>query len=110
MKKLTLFLSMMIALVGLNANAQMYVIGDGPMGGWSTNNPKAMTDNGDGTYSVVATLNSQTIYFNFLDGKTENSGDWNKLLDYRFSPANDGDTPNTGEWIPATKNRTGNAY
>ena len=110
MKKLTLILSLMIVLVGLNANAQMYVIGDGPMGGWSTNNPKEMTDNGDGTYSVVATLNSQTIYFNFLDGKTENSGDWNALLDYRFSPANDGDTPNTGEWIAATKNRTGNAY
>ena len=100
----------MIALVGLNANAQMYVIGDGPMGGWSTNNPTAMTDNGDGTYSYVATLSNQTVYFNFLDGKTENAGDWNSLLNYRFSPASNGETPNTGEWITTEKNGTGNAY
>ena len=110
MKKLTFIFSMLIALVGMNASAQMYVIGDGPMGGWSTNNPTAMVDNGDGTYSYVATLNNQTIYFNFLDGKTANQDDWNGLLQYRFSPTNNGDTPNTGEWISATKNNTGNAY
>ena len=110
MKKLTLVLSMMLVLVGLNANAQMYVIGDGPMGGWSTNNPTAMTDNGDGTYSFVVTLSNQTVYFNFLDGKTENTGDWTGLLDYRYSPASNGETPTTGQWVSTSKNRTGNAY
>ena len=35
MKRLTLILSIMIALVGMNANAAIYIVGDGPLGGWT---------------------------------------------------------------------------
>ena len=51
MKKLTLILSMMIALVGLNANAAIYIVGDGPLGGWACDGGNEMTANGDGTYT-----------------------------------------------------------
>ena len=47
---------MMIALIGFNANAAIYIVGDSPFAGWHTYNGTEMTDNGDGTYSYKATI------------------------------------------------------
>ena len=98
MKKLTLVLSMLIALVGLNANAAMYVMGDGPFGGWATDHGTLMTDNGDNTYTFVATI-SGSVYFCFADGLTENAEDWTGFNAYRFGPESGNQVVQAGNWI-----------
>lgn len=90
MKKLTLVLSMMLALVGLNANAAIYIVGDGPLGGWACDGGNEMTANGDGTYTYVVTIaadaTSSTVYFVFADNRAE-SGDWTTFNNnYRIGP------------------------
>lgn len=108
MKKLTLVLSMMLALVGLNANAAMWIVGDAPFAGWHTNSGTSMVDNGDGTYSYVVTIENKTVYFSFADGLTANDGDWTGFQAYRFGPTSDGQNVNAGEWV--TTQHSGNAY
>ena len=108
MKKLTLVLSMMLALVGINANAAMWIVGDAPFAGWHTNSGTSMVDNGDGTYSYVVTIENKTVYFSFADGLTANDGDWNGFQAYRFGPTSDGQNVNAGEWV--TTQHSGNAY
>ena len=101
MKKLTLILSMMIALVGFNANAAIYLIGDDPMGGWNYNGSAGieMEDNGDGTYSYVVTIGTatspKTVYFAFADGWGTSWDDFNG--NHRYGPQNGGQTL-TADW------------
>ena len=87
MKKLTLVLSMLIALVGFNANAEMYIMGDGPLGGWAYDGGTLMTDNGDGTYSYVATIQG-SVWFIFADGQGTSWEDFNG--NYRYGPVSGG--------------------
>ena len=56
MKRLTLIISMLIALIGFNANAAMYIVGSDPFGNWNPGNGVEMTDNGDGTYQCQSPL------------------------------------------------------
>ena len=85
---------MMIALVGLNANAAIYMIGDQPMGGWGFDGSAGveMTDNGDGTYSYVVTIGTatqpKTVYFAFADGWGTSWNDFN--TNHRYGPQNGG--------------------
>ena len=101
MKKLTLVLSMLIALIGFNANAAIYLIGDAPMGGWNFNGSAGieMEDNGDGTYSYVVTIGTatspKTVYFAFADGWGTSWDDFNN--NHRYGPQNGGQTL-TGDW------------
>ena len=88
MKRLTLIISMLIALVGLNANAAMYIVGSDPFGNWNPGNGVEMTDNGDGTYSYTVAING-TVYFVFGDGLNSDWGIFN--ANYRYGPAT-GDT------------------
>ena len=85
---------MMIALIGFNANAAMYIVGDSPFAGWHTYNGTEMTDNGNGTYSYKATI-SGTVWFVFADQLTAGPGDdWNTFNgQYRYGPASGGDEP-----------------
>lgn len=80
MKKLTLILSIMIALVGLNANAAIYIVGDGPLGGWSFNGGNEMFDSGNGVYVHEMTIpedaESAIVYFVFADGR---GADWTEF-------------------------------
>ena len=87
MKKLTLVLSMLIALVGLNANAAMYIVGENPLGGWVFDGGTLMTDNGDGTYSYKATFD-KTVWFVFADGQGEDWDDFNG--NFRYGPVSGG--------------------
>ena len=98
----------MLALVGINANAAMWIVGDAPFAGWHTNSGTSMVDNGDGTYSYVVTIENKTVYFSFADGLTANDGDWNGFQAYRFGPTSDGQNVNAGEWV--TTQHSGNAY
>ena len=46
----------MLALVGLNANAAIYIVGDGPLGGWAFDGGNEMTAAGNGTYTYEMTI------------------------------------------------------
>jgi hypothetical protein len=109
MKKLTLILSMMIALIGINANAAVYIVGDAPFAGWHTNTGTPMVENADGTWSYTATIENKNVYFSFCDGFTENDGDWSNFVQFRYGPTADGqNVTSDGNWV-ATQH-AGNAY
>ena len=101
MKRLTLILSMLIALVSYNANAAMYIVGSDPFGNWNPGNGVEMTDNGDGTYSYTTTV-SNTVYFVFGDGL---NSEWNVFNpNYRIGPTGGSDqVVNAGEWTTTQK-------
>ena len=107
MKRLTLIISMLIALVGLNANAAMYIVGSDPFGNWNPGNGVEMTDNGDGTYSYTVAING-TVYFVFGDGLNSDWGIFN--ANYRYGPAT-GDTGiSAGNWVTTQKAGDHGAY
>ena len=100
MKKLTLVLSMLIALVDFNANAAMYIVGSNPFGNWNPGNGVEMTDNGDGTYSYTATITG-TVYFVFGDGLNSDWGVFNP--DHRYGPATGDENVAVDEWVATQK-------
>ena len=107
MKKLTLVLSMMIALVGLNANAAMYIVGNGPFNNWQPGNGVEMNNNGDGTYSYTVAIDG-AVSFVFADGLSSNWGTFNS--DYRYGPSNGDMNINPNEWIATEKAGDHGAY
>ena len=109
MRKLSLIFSLLIALVGFNANAAMYLVGEAPLGkGWDPSMGNEMTDNNDGTYSYVATING-TVYFCFADALGENSNDWNNFnSNHRYGPSSGDQNVQAGSWI--TTQRGSGAY
>ena len=98
---------MLIALVGFNANAAMYIVGSDPFGNWNPGNGVEMTDNGDGTYSYTVAING-TVYFVFGDGLND---DWNIFnANHRYGPAT-GDTEiSAGNWVTTQKAGDHGAY
>ena len=109
MRKLSLIFSLLIALVGFNANAAMYLVGEAPLGkGWDPSKGNEMTDNNDGTYSYVATING-TVYFCFADALGENSNDWDNFnSNHRYGPSSGDQNVQAGNWI--TTQRGSGAY
>ena len=72
---------MMLALVGLKANAAMYIIGDAPFGGWNPPVGVEMTLSNDGvTYTYNATLTSADVWFIFAEA----AGNWNDVNANRY--------------------------
>ena len=84
MKRLTLILSMMIALIGFNANAAMYIVGTNPFGNWQPDQGVEMTLLEDGTYTLDATLVQNDIWFIFAEA----IGDWNTVNANRWDSGN----------------------
>ena len=83
---------MLIALVGLNANAAIYIVGDAPFGGWNPNAGVEMTLE-DGVYTYSATING-SVWFVFADGL---SSDWNTFNgNYRYGPTSGDETVQAG--------------
>ncbi len=112
MKKLTLIFSMLIALVGLNANAAMYLVGSEPLGkGWDPSKGIEMTDNGDGTYTYDVVINGD-VWFCFADGLTPGNSneDWSVFNgQYRYGPTGGVDqTVTATEWTTTQKQGNGN--
>ena len=106
MKKLTLIFSMLIALIGFNANAAMYIVGQAPFGDWNPNGGVEMTDNGDGTYTYTATING-TVYFVFGDALA----DWSTFNpQHRYGPANGNEAVTAGVWKTTQKAGDHGAY
>ena len=110
MKRLTLILSMMIALVGLNANAAMYIVGNNPFGNWHTYTGAEMTDNGNGIYTYVTDQINGTVWFVFADNLTTgNSDDWNTFNgNYRYGPLTSGQAITAGIEYTTQKSTNGN--
>lgn len=107
MKKLTLILSMLIALVGLNANAAIYLVGSDPLGGWVYDGGTLMTDNGDGTFTHTATITG-SIWFVFADGQGTSWDDFNN--NYRYGPITGGnEIVNANTDYTTQKSNDGNA-
>ena len=107
MRKLTLVLSMMIALVGLNANAAMYIVGSGIFGNWNPGGGVEMTNNGDGTYSYTTTVDGE-VFFVFGDGLNSDWGVFNS--NHRYGPATGDITISAGNWITTQKAGDHGAY
>ena len=97
----------MLALIGLNANAAMYIVGQSPFGDWNPAGGVEMTDNGDGTYTYTATING-TVNFVFADGQ---SSEWSVFnSQYRYGPAS-GDTEiSASTWVNTSKAGDHGAY
>lgn len=83
---------MMLALVGFNANAAMYIVGDAPFGGWNPPTGVEMTLMEDGkTYTYEATLpgtypDECTVWFIFSEG----AGDWSAVNAGRYDSGDSG--------------------
>ena len=106
MKKLSLILSLFVALVGLNANAAMYIVGQAPFGEWNPNGGVEMTDNGNGIYTYTATINGG-VYFVFGDGQA----DWDVFNpNHRYGPASGNETVTAGVWKTTQKAGDHGAY
>ena len=105
MKKLTFILSIMIALVGLNANAAVYIVGDGPLGGWAYNGGQEMFDSGNGVYTYDMTIaedaESATVYFVFADGRGADWTEFNNTM--RIGPTSGNIKIEDTNWIETQK-------
>lgn len=75
---------MLIALVSMNANAAMYVIGNNPFGGWDPSQGVEMTLLEDGTYSLDATFTEADVYFIFAEA----IGAWEVVNPVRYDGGN----------------------
>ena len=98
----------MLALVGFNANAAIYLVGTAPLGnGWNPSTGVEMTDNGDNTYSFTTTING-TVWFCFADGLDSSWDVFNGS--YRFGPKKNGanEVITAGEWTTTQKQGNGN--
>ena len=87
-KTITLSIVALLAMIGLKAQAAMYLVGDG-FNGWTTTGNVEMTDEGDGLFSWSGNLVAGSSFAFFRD--TE---DWGSQ---RGPAAGDGSAP-TGDW------------
>ena len=98
---------MLIALVGFNANAAMYLVGNEPFGeGWDPSKGVEMLDSGNGVYTFKATVTG-AVYFCFAENLDP---DWDVFNgQYRYGPTTGGDqVVNAGEWTTTQKQGNGN--
>ena len=105
MKRLTLILSVMLALVGLNANAAIYIVGDGPLGGWAFDGGNEMTAAGNGTYTYEMTIpenaESAIVYFVFADGRGTSWDEFNGTM--RIGPTSGNLKIEDANWVETQK-------
>lgn len=97
---------MMLALIGFNANAAIYIVGSGPFNNWQPGNGVEMNYE-NGVYTYTAAING-TVHFVFADGLDSN---WNTFnANHRYGPT-DGDLAiEPGAWMPAQKAGDHGAY
>ena len=98
---------MLIALVGLNANAAMYILGNNPFGDWNPQGGVEMFDSGNGVYTFKATIDG-SVWFVFSDVLS----DWDTVNDgtHRYGPTSGDQTVEAGNWIATQKTGDTGAY
>ena len=99
----------MLALIGFNANAAMYIVGNNPFGDWHTYAGVEMTDNGNGVYTYVTDQIGSTVWFVFADSLTTGtSDDWNTFnSNYRYGPLTSGEAIQPGVEYTTQKSTNG---
>jgi hypothetical protein len=102
-----------VSLLTLQAGAQMYIVGDGPFGGWNPAGGVRMDINGiaDGTYKLTTTVSGE-VFFVFADGLASSDDDWATFnSQYRYGPATGDQTvPVDGTWTSTSKAGDHGAY
>jgi len=104
MKKLSLLLVMLCALVGFQANAAYYIIGQAPFGAWNPGSQVEMTES-DGVYTWTGTI-SGNVGFVFT---TSNGSTWDAINAARYSPTSGNETLTVGTEYTLTKSTNTNA-
>ena len=110
-KTLRFFLMLVVSLMALQASAQMYIVGDGPFGGWNPAGGVRMNAKADGTYNYTTTVSGQ-VYFVFADGLASSPDDWDTFNNnYRYGPTSgDQQVPVNGSWVNTQKAGDHGAY
>ena len=110
-KTFTFLLVLVVAMTALQASAQMYIVGDGPFGGWNPAGGVRMSANADGTYNYTTTISGK-VYFVFADGLASSADDWSTFnSSYRYGPASgDQQVPVDGTWTASQKAGDNGAY
>ena len=109
-RRFTLFLALVVSLLTLQAGAAMYIVGDGPFGGWNPAGGVTMTGRPDGTYTYTATVSGK-VYFVFADGRSSSSSDWDTFNStYRYGPEGSDQKIDVETWIPTQKSSSGAYY
>ena len=112
MKKTTaLFLALVMSLLTLQVSAQMYIVGDGPFGGWNPAGGVRMNAKADGTYYLTTTVSGK-VYFVFADNQASSPDDWDTFNNnYRYGPqGSDQAVTAFDTWIPTQKSASGAYY
>ena len=107
-KTLTLILWLACTLMGLQANAAMYIVGDAPFGGWKTNAGVAMTASGN-TYTATVDINAE-VYFVFATQLCSGSDDWSTFDSYRMGPRSNGTVVTPGNTYTAYTGQVSNSF
>ena len=110
-KTLRFFLALVVSLMTLQASAPMYIVGDGPFGGWNPAGGVRMNAKADGTYNYTTTISGK-VYFVFADGLASSADDWDTFNSaYRYGPTGgDQQVPVDGTWTAAQKAGDHGAY
>ena len=110
-KTLTFFLALAVSLLTLQASAQMFIVGDGPFGGWNPAGGVRMNAKADGTYNLTTTI-SGTVYFVFADNQASSTDDWDTFNNnYRYGPNGTDQAVSANDtWISTQKSSSGAYY
>ena len=110
-KTITLLLALVVSLMTLQASAQMYIVGDGPFGGWNPAGGVRMNAKADGTYNLTITVTGK-VYFVFADNQAASSDDWDTFNNnYRYGPqGSDQAVAANDTWISTQKSAAGAYY
>lgn len=108
MKKYYLMTIMALVLAIVPAQAAIYMVGNTPFGDWNPGNGVAMTEQGNGIYTLTTTING-SVWFVFADGQ---SSDWNVFnANYRYGPAGNGSQEVTiGNTYTTQKSNNNHSY
>ena len=108
-KVLALFVMLAVALLAQQANAEMYIVGDAPFGGWNPAGGVQMTAKADGTYTYTTAISGK-VYFVFGDHLASSSGDWTTFNNnYRYGPTGADQAVSADTWVK-TQRSTEGAY
>ena len=83
MKKFFTTLLMLAAMVGMNAQDNIYILGNVGDQTWEPSIGTQMENLGDGTYQYEGHFNASS-YFSFTYMLAETAGDWDAIKPYRF--------------------------
>ena len=108
MKKYYCFLTIMaLVLTATTARAAIYMVGNNPFGDWNPGRGVEMTDKGNGTYTLNATING-TVWFVFADGQDSN---WNTFnANYRYGPTGGSQEVTVGNTYTTQKSNNNHSY